>query len=355
MTGRVACEQADLRAVSGQPPLRVAVLGAGTIARVHVANLAQIPEARLVAVADSDRQRAAALAIPAGAACAGDVGELLERHSPDAVIICLPPFATPGVVGQLAAHGVHVYAEKPVALELSSALADLATVRRAGVVAASGYMWRASPVVAAAREYLLGRTVGLIQGTVITAAPPPAWWGDKRRSGGALVELATHVVDLVRLFGGEPRRVTCVGARTLLAAEPGTVEDCLAATIAFSDGAIGSLAVTCGTTGGRWGVDVVARDLHLALDFFPERLTGTDAGRPIDVREVTPAGVTSHGFSGAGSWYRSLDRFLRAVRDGAPGDVASTFEDGVRTLALTLACEQSRDEGGAPVAVPTVP
>ena len=332
-------------------PLRVGILGAGTIAAVHAANLDQMPEARLVAVADLDGARASALAAPRGATVLSTLDELLERCALDAVLVSLPPFATAGVVGCLAERGLHVYAEKPVGLELAAAEADLAAVRAAGVVAASGYMWRASPIVRRARELLAGRQPGLVQGTVITAAPPPPWWREKRRSGGMIVELATHVVDLVRLFGGEPRCVSCIGGRVLLEETFAGIEDVAAATVSFASGAVGSLSLTCATSGGRWSVDIVARDLHLNLDFFPERLTGNAAWQPIAEQPAPPEGVVPHGFSGAASWFLSLRQFVRAARAGDPSGVAATFEDGVRTLALTLACERSLAAGGAPVDV----
>ena len=340
--------------MTAERQLRVGILGAGTIAAVHAGNLDGIPEARLVAVADIAAERAAALAAPRGAVAVATLDELLGQPI-DAVLVCLPPFATAGVVARLAERGLHVYAEKPVGLDLPAALADLSAVRRSGVVAASGYMWRAAPIVAKARELLAGRATGLVHGTVITAAPSPAWWRSKRLSGGMIVELATHVIDLVRLFGGEPRRLTCIGARTLLDDAQCSVEDVAAATIAFASGAVGSLGLTCGTSGGRWSVDVVAHNLHLELDFFPERLTGNLDGQPLEYSAAPFPGTTVHGFSGSAAWYLSLQRFVRAALAGDPAGVAATFADGVRTLALTLACEHSLASAGMPVDVEKVP
>lgn len=334
--------------------LRVGILGAGTIAGIHAANLDQIPEARLAIVADVNAGRAAAIAGPRGAIVAATVDDLL-RHDLDAVLLCLPPFASAGIVARLAARGLHIYAEKPVALTLADARTDLAVVRRAGVVAASGYMWRASPIVAEARTLFAAQQLGLAHGAVITTAPPPAWWRDKAASGGMIVELATHVIDLVRLFGGEARRVTCVGSRMLLT-EPGwSVEDSAAATIQFASGAVGSLALTCATSGGRWSVDLAGRDRHVALNFFPERLTGTVEGQPLERSDPALEGVQPHGFSGSAAWFLSLRRFVEAARAGDPAAVAATYEDGVRTLALALALEHSLAAGGAPTEVEVVP
>ncbi len=326
------------------------MLGAGTIARVHARNLDQIPDAQLVAVADLSSERAKELVGSRGAAIVPDLDRLLHCEL-DAVIVCLPPFATAGVIARIAEAGVHLYAEKPVGLSLEAALDDLDCVRSAGVVSASGYMWRSSSLVRKACELLSGRAVGLVQGAVITAAPPPVWWRDKTLSGGALVEMATHIIDLMRLFGGEARRVTCVGARKLLQSAGCSVEDVAAATVEFQSGAVGSFSLSCATSGGRWSVDVVASNVHLHLNFFPEQMSGNCDGLPISqIAEVTPF-IVPHGFSGATSWYWSLYQFVSAARSGDPTKVGASFEEGVRTLALTLAFEESLVAGGAPVAV----
>lgn len=330
--------------------LRIGMLGTGTIAGVHARNLDQVPEARLVAVADINSERARELAGSRSAAVVPDLDGLL-RYGLDAVIVCLPPFATAGVVARIAGAGVHLYAEKPVGLSLEAALHDLDAVRSAGVVAASGYMWRSSPLVRKACELLNGRAVGLVQGAVITGAPPPVWWRDKTLSGGALVELGTHIIDLMRLFGGEPRRVTCVGARKLLESAGCSVEDVSAATVEFQSGGVGSFSLSCATSGGRWSMDVVASNLHLHLNFFPEEMSGNCDGVAISHIAEATANIVPHGFSGAASWYWSLHKFVSAARAGDPNGVGARFEEGVRTLALTLALEESLAAGGMPVNV----
>ena len=66
-------------------------------------------------------------------------------------------------------------------------------------------------------------------------------------------------------------------------------------------------------------------------------------------------GIAPHGFSGGPSWYLSLQRFVHAALAGDPAGVAASFDEGVRTLALTLASEQSMAAGGMPVEVAEVP
>ena len=97
---------------------------------------------------------------------------------------------------------------------------------------------------------------------------------------------------------------------------------------------------------------MVGHDLHLPLHFVPARLTGNVAWQSVAFEAEPLPGVVAHGFSGAASWYLSLRQFVRAALAGDPGGVAASFEEGVRTLALTLALERSLQAGGAPVEVP---
>ncbi len=71
-------------------PIRIGIIGAGRIGRVHAENIAyRLPQARLMAVSDviasAAQQLAAALGIPS---CYGDAGALVEAPDIDAVLIC---------------------------------------------------------------------------------------------------------------------------------------------------------------------------------------------------------------------------------------------------------------------------
>ena len=115
--------------------LRIGVIGAGPIGKVHAANLATpVPGARLAAVADADRQKAEACAAENGAddAYTSDT-ELLAHPGLAAVIICTPPETHGAIIEAAAAAGKHVFCEKPLERTLRRADAALAAVEKAGV------------------------------------------------------------------------------------------------------------------------------------------------------------------------------------------------------------------------------
>ena len=75
--------------------LRIAVIGAGRIGKVHAATVAAHPQARLVLVCDPFIEAAKALAEPLGARASADAAEAFSADDVDAVVIGSPPPCTP--------------------------------------------------------------------------------------------------------------------------------------------------------------------------------------------------------------------------------------------------------------------
>jgi predicted dehydrogenase/nucleoside-diphosphate-sugar epimerase len=122
-------------------PLKVALLGAGAMARHHVAAIQRLGDAaRIVGVADpsSDALAAMATLVP-HAATARDSARLLAETDADVAHICTPP--AHHVAGARAAleAGLHVYVEKPFALEESEAAEVLSLAADRGLQVCAGH------------------------------------------------------------------------------------------------------------------------------------------------------------------------------------------------------------------------
>src|SRR5918995_2056971 len=96
--------------------LRIGLLGAGRIGRIHGSNIAAHPRARLAAVADAVAATAEALAAAAGSHVR-DVGSILEEPEIDAVVICTPTDLHAELIERAAKAGKAVFCEKPVDLD----------------------------------------------------------------------------------------------------------------------------------------------------------------------------------------------------------------------------------------------
>ncbi|MGN6188533.1 MAG: Gfo/Idh/MocA family protein [Conexibacter sp.] len=112
-------------------PLRVGIVGAGRVARVHAKALEHVDGAEVVAISDPALERAEALAGELGAAAHADHRDLLEGC--DAVWICSPPTTHLQQVTDAAEAGCHVMLEKPIATTVEDCLGMIEAVERAGV------------------------------------------------------------------------------------------------------------------------------------------------------------------------------------------------------------------------------
>jgi predicted dehydrogenase len=226
---------------------RIAIVGAGSVARRHATVLSGLDDVEVVAVADPVLPAAESLAAQCGAAAFTSADDALDHGRVDAAYICVPPFAHGAPEKAVLARGLPMFVEKPVAADLATAehLAEL--VEAAGVVTGTGYHWRCLDVVPQARELLAGSPPYLASGYWLDKRPPVAWWADSSRSGGQVVEQLTHVIDLTRVLLGEAVEVFAAGVRRPPAPgeqDAGDVDDATAATVRFASGAVATLAAT---------------------------------------------------------------------------------------------------------------
>lgn len=220
--------------------LRVGLVGAGGVGARHAAVLAERDDAELAWVSDVDAGRARALADEHGAAVRPDLDALLE-DGPDAVWLCVPPFAHGAAERRLVEAGVPFLVEKPLSADLATAEELAALVERSGLVTATGYHWRGMPGVERAAQALADEPVLLASGAWWGSVPPVGWWARQEMSGGQVVEQATHLLDVLRVLAGEVVRVS---AREAPPAEEGRVAPAVVASLDLASGGVASLTAT---------------------------------------------------------------------------------------------------------------
>jgi myo-inositol 2-dehydrogenase / D-chiro-inositol 1-dehydrogenase len=243
--------------------VRAGLAGAGAVGTRHARTLAGFDDVELVAICDPDRRAAAALAAECGVPAVDDLDDLV-RAGPDAVWLCVPPFAHGEPELTLVRAGLPFFLEKPPAADLRTARRVADAVAAAGLPTATGYHWRHLDTVERARRALSGRDVRLLDARWWGPTPPPAWWRREALSGGQVVEQATHVLDLARLLAGEVREV--VGAAAPSSARKRDVPDATAALLRFESGAVGTVTASCVLpVPTAAGVEVVADALSVQL------------------------------------------------------------------------------------------
>ena len=199
---------------------RVVLVGAGRVVeRVHLPILQAIPGVEVVAVHDPDGARAAAVArahdIPR--VCAS-LEQLLATPADIALVACPNAFHAHAAGAALAA-GLHVLLEKPMATGAPEARALAEAARRSGRELMVAFPSRFRPEVAALKQSLEAGELGDLRsvrcGWLRRQGVPGAgtWFTERRLSGGgALIDLGSHLIDLVLWLAG-PRPLLSASSR----------------------------------------------------------------------------------------------------------------------------------------------
>ena len=212
-------------------PLRIALVGAGSMGENHARVIAQAPNAVLGVIVDPDRERAARLAERHGCTSSTDLASV---RSCDAAVVAAPTSSHVAIGRRLLAEGLPVLIEKPMATSSVDveALCALATSR--GLPLMCGFVERFNAVVATLAASLEGDLLHLM---TLRHSPSAA------RAGSSVVwDLLIHDIDLVlRLCGG--REPVEVAAQSIVP-EQGAVSELTDCTLLFAGGPIATLSAS---------------------------------------------------------------------------------------------------------------
>ena len=314
--------------------VRIGFIGTGGIAAAHIGQLRKMKDAEIVALCDVDEDRVRAAAEPLGAEVFTDGGDLIDRAKIDALYICVPPFAHGDLEVRAARKGLHLFVEKPVNLYLEQARRAAEAIRRAGILSQAGYVLRYLPGSLQLKRFLARHEVGTAHVVRWGGLPELPWWRQYDKSGGQLVEMATHQVDLLRWLLGEVEAVSSFNSLRRLHAEipEVTVPDSQAVVLRFASGAVATINTSCAAgKGGLVSMELVIQDA---------RVTWRDTGftvEPLDAYPIPPPPQNAPSIDEA---------FIQAVATGRRSLLHSPYEDAMRSVAVTLAANRSAEQGG---------
>ena len=325
--------------------LGVGVVGVGTLGKRHADNLRRsVPGAQLVAVSDTDAERASRVADELEIEHSYDsIEALVERGDVQAVIVASPSkFHARGI--QVAAEaGKDVFCEKPMALTLEDADGALNAVARGGVRLQIGFMRRYDPAYAKASKRIEAGEIGdpvIFKSVGRDKEPPPPSFLQSNVNGTLFRDAAIHDFDLVRwLMGDEVVAVHCFAG--LLAcpelAEFNDIDACLV-NLRLARGGIGNVEAFRKAT---YGYDIRTEIL------------GTKGALHVGYLQHTPELV----LTGDGILHDVVDHWLARFADAYLNEMRSFVDailtdksvrpggdEGRRALAVALAAEQSFKE-----------
>lgn len=344
-------------------PLRVGIVGCGAIAGNHAAAFGSQPGVVLTGCTDVDPDRARDFAARHGVASVFDsLGEMLA-FGVDVVSVCTPHQVHEEAVIEAAAAGAHVLCEKPLAAEVAAAERMVSACRSAGVTFGTVFQRRFWPAAQRIRAALDDGTVGepmLARVEVLlhrdrsyyTDAP---WRGDWSSGGGVVMTQAIHYLDLLQWYLGEVEWVMAASDR-FVHGDVIEVEDTLAATLRFTNGAIGQFTASTALSPGHGErIAVTGRNgATVGLLEYPEGQEAiTDVWTvPGDARydfptRVLPDAELSDVHAALTPFHTlQIAEFVEAVRAGK--EPAVTGADALRSLR-TMAAMYASAASGEPV------
>lgn len=322
--------------------LRVGLIGAGRIGRVHAQTIAhRVPTAQVVAVADVNSEAANALAAQVGAIAVTDPRHVLDDPGIDAVLICSATDTHSRQIMDAAAAGKHVFCEKPIDYSLAKIDAALAAVARAGVKLQVGFNRRFDANYARVRRALVEGEIGtphLLHIISRDPAPPPLSY--VRVSGGIFLDMTIHDFDMARFLLGEVTEVyTAAGVLVDPAiGEAGDLDTALV-TLKFASGALGVIDNSRRAVYGYdQRVEVLGSLGSIATgNNYPNSAVISTAE---SVRRDLPLNFFMERYTE--SYAAEIAAFVAAVLEDRP--VAVTGEDGRAPVVMALAARRSYDE-----------
>ncbi|HEX8966624.1 MAG TPA: inositol 2-dehydrogenase [Chloroflexota bacterium] len=330
--------------------LRVGLIGAGRIGRLHAQHLAHhIPRATLAAIADVDEEAARACATDNGVGLAvADYHTLVQSSNVDAVVICSATDTHARIIADAALAGKHIFCEKPIDLSLERIDAALACVERSGVKLQMGFNRRFDANYQRARLAVTRGEIGRPWRLhLISRDPSPPPLGYLETSGGLFLDMAIHDFDMARFLVGSEIEEVFTAAGVLVDEAIGGLGDVDTAvtTLKFASGAIGTIDNSrCAVYGYDQRVEILGSQGMLTTENnFTNTLTISDRHA---VRRDLPLNFFMDRYTE--SYRLEMAAFVDCVLDDTPPAV--TGADGRVAVVLGLAAHRSF-RANAPVRV----
>jgi predicted dehydrogenase len=234
-------------------PVRIAVIGAGSFGRNHLRVLRNSPNAQLIAVVDSNPDRAEAASAEFGCRVVSELGEL--KGTIDAVVVAVPTVAHADVACQLLENGIDVLVEKPIASDAASARRLVNTARQNGRILQVGHLERFNPAVMALRRI---RTMPLFFEVHRMSVFTP-----RSLDVDVVLDLMIHDVDVVlSLVGCPPHEIRAAGLPILT-----DKVDIANVRLAFPTGCIANLTASRVSTERVRKLRVFQPSQYISLDY----------------------------------------------------------------------------------------
>lgn len=248
--------------------------------------------------------------------------DALDLSAIDALFVCTPPGSRGAVEVQAMRHGIGLFIEKPLAIDLRAAQLWAEAARVGNSVTSVGYMNRYRSSLERAKT--IAQREGIVGLCAFWAGSEyrRTWWQDPNMSGGPINEQMTHLVDMLRAVGGDIHAVASVGAYPSVS--PDNATDAAVA-LSFRGGFVGTITYSCRARHKGIGLTLLTPERTVKLEGWDFRDDETPNGEDPFLPETAAfldavAGSTSPrprvDIAEAARTQRVVDAIKTALRSG---------------------------------------
>ncbi len=324
-------------------PIKVVFIGAGNVASQHINYLREFSDVDIVGINDVNERTLNYKENVHKIKSYRSLEKMLSITEPDAAFICIPPYAHGEVERACIEYRVPFLIEKPVARDIDTARKIASDVKKTNLITSVGYMSRYRHGVQEARKLISQFPITMIHGGWIIETPNDnhPWLLQESLSGGQLVEQTTHLFDLIRYLCGEVSEVYCQGTKGII--PESNIYDTYDATgtlIKLQRGIIGNIL-------GSWSSGLEHK-IYLEL-LGPEisiQFSSQDLVQELYTKILLKKSTDAIIICDEKNIFAIEDRaFLNAIRENNPALILSNYEDGVKSLEISLAADKSLKYG----------
>jgi myo-inositol 2-dehydrogenase/D-chiro-inositol 1-dehydrogenase len=349
---------------------KLAMIGCGGIGRYHLGHFLEFKDIELAGFCDTILERAESFVKEAGNGKAfTSYKQMYDEVNPDMVFICVPPTEHGEIEFETIKRRIPFFVEKPVALSLDLAYKIRDEVKKAGLITAVGFQCRYSNLVEPNIKFIKDNEIVFVDCIRIGGVPGVPWWRKRSTSGGQIVEQTIHQFDIIRYVFDEPELVFTLGTRGFVTDIEGyDTEDLSTTVVRFKSGALAAISTGCYAKSG----DAADSKIVFSSKYARAELRILDDLKIFGYKEDSSSEKSNKaensnksegfvikgdgGFATTGTGeiiYKQegdagvlCDRtFIDAVITGDGSKIRSPYEDAVRSLEFTIACNHSIDTG----------
>jgi scyllo-inositol 2-dehydrogenase (NADP+) len=330
----------------------------------HQAMVNAHPDVQLKAVCDTSSYVLDVLSKYTGVKTYSNYEKMLSEEELDCVFVATPSTYHAAIVSAALERNLHVFCEKPYALDVQTGLrlADLADAKK--LVNQVGYHYRFVAAFNEAKRLLDKKLIGELHhvraeayGPVVLRPTGATWRSKKSEGGGCLYDYACHAIDLVNYLAGRPNSVSGTLLNSVFSKD---VDDEIYSTFHFREGFSGHLATNWSDDSYRkmsvrltfWGtngrINVDRQEIQIYLRSVAHSEESFTEGW--NVRYTTDLTQPVWFYMRGEEYSAQIDHFIQCIKAGTTP--ISTFRSACDTALIVSAMREDASKPRTMIALP---